>query len=92
MEVSLAQRPAPHYQAETVISTAISTVAVAPATQLMKTTETDNAQRQTQVDKSQLLSVDLPDQPSPTLEQTLKPYGVIMLPYREEDTVTARKF
>ncbi len=90
MEVSLAQRPVPQYQSEAVMSTAIATVAAAPATQIAMTTET--IPRTAQVDRSQLLSVDLPEKPTPTIEQTLKPYGVIMLPYREEDEATTRKF
>jgi hypothetical protein len=92
MEISLAQSQAPQYQRDVDIgSSAPTVVAAVPASQLPLSADANADTPRSKVDKAQLLGITLAEQPEVSEEQTLKPYAVIMLPFREDDPTTTRK-
>jgi hypothetical protein len=89
MEISATPTPTSQYQRDAA-TTKIAAEA-APAVKTSMTTAAGGAQQSSQFDKSQLLNVPMVEKSAPTEAQTLKPYGVIMLPFREDDTAMALK-
>lgn len=90
MDVTFAPPPPVQYHRDIAGTTNHPVVAAVAASQPAKPTDPNNIVSRAQIDKSNLLTVGAPEKPEPTIGQTLKPYGVIMLPFREDDPATTR--
>ncbi|MEO9863566.1 MAG: hypothetical protein ABJO29_13145 [Yoonia sp.] len=91
MEVSLAPRAAPQYQNDVVTHQSTPTVDKETSRPTAKNHDDTVSDPRSKIDKAPLLGLSEIEKPALTEEQTLKPYGVIMLPIREDDDATTRK-
>lgn len=93
MEVSLAPRAAPQYQNDVVTHQTTPTADKEISRTTAKTPDeiVTVSDPRSKIDKAPLLGLSEIEKPALTEEQTLKPYGVIMLPIREDDEATTRK-
>ncbi len=91
MEVSLAPRAAPQYQNDVVTHQTTPAADKENSRTTAKTPDDTVSDPRSKIDKAPLLGLSEIEKPALTEEQTLKPYGVIMLPIREDDEATTRK-
>lgn len=91
MEVSLAPRAAPQYQNDVVTHQTTPAADNENSRTTAKTPDDTVSDPRAKIDKAPLLGLSEIEKPALTEEQTLKPYGVIMLPIREDNEATTRK-